>query len=78
MQQQLVDTLTCDCRDSIFSPQTLVGIRCGFEAVSDLETARIRLEQLASVTPGEYFIFDLHAKQIVSSMVSTNEQVTST
>jgi hypothetical protein len=53
-------------------------IRCGFEAVSDLETARLRLTQLASVNPGEYYVFDLRAKQIVSSLVSTSEQVTST
>jgi hypothetical protein len=46
------------------------------EAVGDLETAHLRLSQLASVNPGEYFIFDLRTQQIVGSLVSTSEQVT--
>jgi hypothetical protein len=53
-----------------------VGIRCGFEAVSDLETARLRLSQLASVHPGEFFIFDLGTKQVIERLVSTRELVT--
>jgi hypothetical protein len=51
-----------------------VGIRCGFEAVQDLGTARFRLNQLALVNPGEYFVFDLDTKRIVVSLVSTNEE----
>jgi hypothetical protein len=53
-----------------------VGIPCGFEAVSALEAARLRLSQLASLRPGEYFIFDFGTKQIVGRLVSTSEQVT--
>jgi hypothetical protein len=50
-----------------------VEIRCGFEAVADLETAHLRLSQLASVSPGEYFIFNLQTHQIATSLVSTGE-----
>jgi hypothetical protein len=52
----------------------LVEIRCGFEAVEDLGTARFRLSQLASAGPGEYFIFDLGTTQVMVSLVSTNEE----
>jgi hypothetical protein len=52
-----------------------VGIRCGFEAVADLEIARFRLSQLASANPGEYFVFDLRTKQVPVSLVSTNEEL---
>jgi hypothetical protein len=41
-------------------------------------SARLRLTQLASVNSGEYFIFDLRAKQIVGSVESTKEEVTQT
>jgi hypothetical protein len=51
-----------------------VGIPCGFEAVADLGTARSRLGRLASANPGEYFIFDLTAKHVLVSLVSTNEE----
>jgi hypothetical protein len=36
--------------------------------IGDLETARLRLIQLASLTPGEYFIFDPRTHQIVAAM----------
>ena len=52
-----------------------MGIPCGFDAVMDLETARFRLDQLALANPGEYFIFDLTAKHVLVSLVSTNEQI---
>ena len=52
-----------------------MGIPCGFEAVADLETARSRLGQLASTNPGEYFVFDLTAKHVLVSLVSTNEEI---
>jgi hypothetical protein len=52
-----------------------VGIRCGFEAVTDLKTARVRLNQLASADPGEYFLFDLDSQQVVVNLVSTNEEL---
>jgi hypothetical protein len=45
------------------------------EAVQDLGTARFRLNQLASANPGEYFVFDLSAKQVVVSLVSTNDEL---
>jgi hypothetical protein len=35
------------------------------DAVSDLENARLRLSQLASVIPGNYFVFDQRTCQIV-------------
>jgi len=37
-------------------------------AVNDLETARLRLSQLAAATPGEYFVFDTRTHQIVDAM----------
>jgi hypothetical protein len=52
-----------------------VGIRCGFEAVADLKTARLRLNQLASADPGEYFLFDLGSKQVLVGLVSTSEEL---
>ncbi len=52
-----------------------MGIPCGFEAVADLETARLRLSQLASADPGEYFVFDLGSKQVLVSLVSANEEL---
>jgi hypothetical protein len=61
-------------RFSLFTT-AFVGIRCGFEAVTDLETARSRLGQLASANPGEYFIFDLTAKHVLVSLVSTDEEI---
>jgi hypothetical protein len=47
-------------------------------AVADLQTAWLRLTQLASVDAGEYFIFNLRIKQIVGSLVSFDEEVTRT
>ena len=35
------------------------------DAVGDLDAARLRLRQLASVIPGEYFAFDQNIHQIV-------------
>jgi hypothetical protein len=35
------------------------------DAVRDLENARSRVNQLASVFPGEYFIFDQRTRQIL-------------
>jgi hypothetical protein len=55
-----------------------VGIPCGFEAAADLETARLRLSQLASADPGEYFLFDLGSKRILVSLVSTHEELHAT
>lgn len=52
-----------------------MGIRCGFEALADFETARFRLNQLASANPGEYFVFDLCTKQVLMCLVSTSEEL---
>jgi hypothetical protein len=52
-----------------------VGIPCGFEAVADLETARSRSGQLASANRGEYFVFDLTAKHVLISLVSSDEEI---
>jgi len=38
------------------------------DTVGDLDTARLRLRQLASVIPGEYFAFDHNIHQIVVSV----------
>jgi hypothetical protein len=50
-----------------------VEIRCGFEAVTDLATANLRLSQLASVSPGEYFVFNLRTHQVPIRLVSAHE-----
>ena len=44
--------------------------------VADLETARFRLSQLASLRPGEYFVFDSRTHQIVAAMEDSEWQVT--
>jgi hypothetical protein len=36
--------------------------------VSDLETARLRLGELASCAPGEYFVFDARTHQVVAAV----------
>jgi hypothetical protein len=33
------------------------------------------LGQLASANPGEYFVFNLAAKRVLVSLVSTNEEI---
>jgi hypothetical protein len=45
-------------------------------AVGDLETARLRLSQLASLMPGEYFVFDPRTHQIVADIEDSEWQVT--
>jgi hypothetical protein len=44
--------------------------------VGDLETARLRLSQLASLMPGEYFVFDPRTHQIVAAVEDSEWQVT--
>jgi hypothetical protein len=51
-------------------PWTVVRIPCGFEAVADLETARLRLCQLAAADPGDYFVFDLGSKQVLFGLLT--------
>jgi hypothetical protein len=43
------------------------------DALADLESAHKRLLKLASVNPGDYFIFDLRTQQVVVSLVSIRE-----
>ena len=45
------------------------------DAVADLQTARLRLSQLASVLPGEYFVFDPRTHQIVDTLVRLNSDL---
>jgi hypothetical protein len=45
------------------------------EAIPDLKNARHRLSQLASVTPGEYFVFSLKTQKAAVSLMSSSEQV---
>ncbi len=42
------------------------------DAVGDLDAARLRLRQLASVIPGEYFAFDQNIHQIVVNVVRSD------
>ena len=42
------------------------------DCVADLQTARFRLKQLASLKPGEYFVFDQRTQQIAASVVQLN------
>ena len=39
------------------------------DAVEDLETAQLRLSELASALPGDYFVFDQRTNQIVASVI---------
>jgi hypothetical protein len=45
------------------------------DAVSELETAQLRLNQLASIIPGEYFAFDQRTHQIVARLVQPPDGV---
>lgn len=38
------------------------------DAVDDLQDARSRLNQLVSILPGEYFVFDHRTRRIVASV----------
>ena len=42
-----------------------VGNPVWIDAVADLETARCRLNELTSVFPGEYFVFDQRTSRVV-------------
>ena len=41
------------------------------EAAQDLQRAKSRLEELAQRSPGEYFVFDQKAQQIVAKIGAT-------
>jgi hypothetical protein len=42
------------------------------DCVTDFKAAQFRLKQLASSTPGEYFVFDQRTQQIAASVVQLN------
>ena len=54
--------------------------RCGkptlIAAVGDLETAQVRLSQLASRMPGSYFVVDSRTHQVVDIAEGLDWQVT--
>jgi hypothetical protein len=45
--------------------EDLRGTPVWVDTVGDLENARLRLSQLASVIPGDYFVFDQRTCQVV-------------
>jgi len=45
----------------------LLGTPVWMEAVEDIETAKVRVTELAGRSPGEYFVFSQETKKIVSS-----------
>ncbi len=45
----------------------LLGTPVWMEAVQDLETASLRVTELAARSPGEYFVFSQQSQEIVSS-----------
>ena len=51
----------------LFKKDTL-GNPVWIDAVADLVTARCRLKELASVYPGEYFVFDQHTSRVVARL----------
>ena len=47
----------------------LLGTPVWMEAVQDLETANLRVMELAGRSPGEYFVFSQETKEIVGNTV---------
>ena len=45
----------------------LLGTPVWMETVQDLETAKLRMIELAARSPGEYFVFSQESQEIVSS-----------
>ncbi len=45
----------------------LLGTPVWMEAVQDLETAKLRIVELAGRSPGEYFVFCRESQEIVSN-----------
>ena len=43
------------------------------DAVSDLETARVRVAQFAATLPGEYFVFDQRTNRVMRANVDQVE-----
>ena len=50
------------------------GNRVWVDAVTDLEAARHRLNQLASALPGEYFAFDQRTHKIVEIVAGVSSE----
>jgi hypothetical protein len=50
----------------------LLGTPVWMEAVQDLETADLRVMELACRSPGEYFVFSQETKEIVSNTVPSS------
>jgi hypothetical protein len=44
----------------------LLGTPVWMESVQDIETAKLRVMELATRSPGEYFVFSQETKEIVS------------
>jgi hypothetical protein len=45
----------------------LLGTPVWMEAVQDIETAKLRMLELARRSPGEYFVFSQETQEIVSN-----------
>ena len=42
------------------------------DCAADLQAARFRLTELATLTPGEYFVFDQRTQEIAYSLIPLN------
>lgn len=42
------------------------------DCAADLQAARFRLSELATLTPGEYFVFDQRTQEIAYSLIRLN------
>jgi hypothetical protein len=58
---------------NLFREDTL-GNPVWLDAAADFEVAHTQLLKLASVDPGDYFIFDLRTQQVLTSLVSVREE----
>ena len=45
----------------------LLGTPVWMEAAQDIETAKLRIMEMAGRSPGEYFVFSQESQEIVSS-----------
>jgi hypothetical protein len=43
------------------------GSFCWFEAVNDLESAKIRIKELVALSPGEYVVFDQRTHNVIAA-----------
>jgi hypothetical protein len=46
----------------------LLGTPVWMETVEDIETANLRMKQMADRSPGEYFVFSQETNEILSSL----------